>query len=242
MNNRADKPAVKDWLILGGIVSGIAIVAFDIIAVRGRNKTLRIELEKTAVSAQVQVKQAEEKATEEISRIEQKIKSFEKKAIEAKKKMAEVEAEFREKIDSLRIVNQNKLKDQKDDYEQRIAKMQEDFNDRMNKLRESMRKSTVRTNMPDTGSNSHVRCGKCYGSGKIKVKERCATCNGRGKVEKQSVGHRTGGYRANTSVSTYMADCPDCLPGPMKGSGSKGYTIELKSCSKCGGVGSVPRK
>lgn len=86
MNNRADKPAVKDWLILGGIVSGIAIVAFDIIAVRGRNKTLRIELEKTAVSAQVQVKQAEEKATEEISRIEQKIKSFEKRPLKQRRR------------------------------------------------------------------------------------------------------------------------------------------------------------
>ena len=73
-------------------MGGIAIVAFDIIAVRGRNKTLRMELEKSAVSAQVQVKQAEEKATEEISRMEQKIKSFEKRVIEAKKKTAEMEA------------------------------------------------------------------------------------------------------------------------------------------------------
>ena len=86
MNNRADKPTVKDWLILGGIVGGVAIVAFDIIAVRGRNRTLRVELEKTAVSAQVQVKQAEEKAAEEISRIEQKIKSFEKRLLKQIKK------------------------------------------------------------------------------------------------------------------------------------------------------------
>ena len=73
---RVDKPEIKDWLILGGLVLAIAIVAFDIIAVRGRNNTLRVEMDALSINTQNQVKMAEKKAAEEIERIKQQIKSF----------------------------------------------------------------------------------------------------------------------------------------------------------------------
>ena len=247
MVNRVDKPSVKDWLILGGLLGSIAIVALDIIAVRGRNKTLRVELEKSAVSAQVQVKQAEEKAAEEISRIEQKIKSFEKKAIEANKKTAEVEVECREKMDSLRIAHQNKLKEQKEDYEQRIAKMQEDFNKRLNDIKVSAAPQTTNVRAVNNPEKK-VRCNRCQGHGIIKVQERCKTCNGRGRIEKETgrewVDERRlgGAYKTKLRIKKAVVDCPDCLPGAFKGGGSKGYTIESKQCPKCNGVGSVSAK
>ena len=247
MVNRVDKPSVKDWLILGGLLGSIAIVALDIIAVRGRNKTLRVELEKSAVSAQVQVKQAEEKAADEIFRIEQKIKSFEKKAIEANKKTAEVEVECREKMDSLRIANQKKLKELRDDYEQRIAKMQEDLNKCVNNIKASnaLRTANVRVS---NDSKKKVCCNRCRGYGMIKVKERCATCNGHGRVDKVTGEEwvrelRLGGaHKSKLRIKKAVVDCPDCLPGTFKGGGSKGYTIESKQCPKCNGVGSVSAK
>ena len=88
---RVDKPEIKDWLILGGLVLAIAIVAFDIIAVRGRNNTLRVEMDALSINTQNQVKMAEKKAAEEIERIKQQIKSFEKRISETKKKAAETE-------------------------------------------------------------------------------------------------------------------------------------------------------
>ena len=234
---RVDKPEVKDWLILGGLVLAIAIVAFDIIAVRGRNNTLRVEMDALSINTQNQVKMAEKKAAEEIERIKQQIKSFEKRISETKKKAAETESDCLEKIQSLRAEHQKKLQEQKEMYEEKIKNMQADFDERVNKLKARTQK--VPSRAPESGVKQNVRCGKCYGSGMVKVKERCGTCNGRGKIEKKSVGQRIG---ISTSTSTYVIDCPNCLPGQMKGLGSKGYTIESKSCPRCGGCGTVSDK
>ena len=239
---RVDKPEIKDWLILGGLVLAIAIGAVDIIAVRGRNKALRVDMEASSINTQVQVKTAEKKAAEEIDRIKQQIKTFEQKIADAKKKVSETESECLEKVQSLKSDHQNKLKEQKEFYEQKIKTMQVDFEDRINKLRASVQKSSVQKRVPEYRGSSNVRCGKCYGSGMVKVKERCGTCNGRGKIDKKSVGQRIGGGRISTSTSTYVIDCPNCLPGQMKGLGSKGYTIESKSCPRCGGCGTVSDK
>lgn len=143
--SRVDKPTIKDWLVVLGLVSVIVIVAVDIIVVRGRNKVLRDEIEKVSESAQIKVTYAEKKAAQQIARIEERIKFDEKKIADAKKQTIEVEDKYRERMKSVEESFQNKLKEQKEycerqkeSYERQIMDMRDDFNRRFRDYKEMM--------------------------------------------------------------------------------------------------------
>lgn len=236
---RVDKPAIKDWLILGGLALTIAIGAFDIIAVRGRNKMLKEDFERLTKQSEFQLKNAETKAAAEKAGMEQKIKDLEGKVAESKRKMNDQAVDYGKKTDSLILAHQKELKEQKESYEQQIQKMIADYNEKMS---ESIVKQS-----PTKEVQRERRCNRCSGRGSVKVKEKCATCKGHGKIEKETgrewvCERRLGGtHKDSLRIKKSMVDCPDCLPGAFKGGGSKGYTIGSKSCPNCGGDGRVPR-
>ena len=247
---RVDKPEVKDWLILGGLVLAIAIVAFDIIAVRGRNKMLKDDFQRMTKQSEFQLKTLEEKTSIATAGMEQKIKNLEEKVSEFKRKINEQTADYDNKTDSLISAHQKELKEQKESYEQQIQKMITDFNEKISESRGKQGTAPV-TVAKEESSTKKVqrerRCNRCSGHGSIKVKEKCATCKGHGRIEKDGPErHRcerrlNGHWHSEWRKTVVRVDCPDCLPGAFKGGGSKGYTIESKPCPNCGGDGKVPR-
>ena len=238
MSNRV-KPSAMDWMKLIGLLFVIAFVAFDVIAMRGRNKILRESLEKQMIEMDVQLKAAEKKARDEGERAETRIKEVEKKMSETRRKAVEAESEFREKARAMQADSRKALEEQKAAYEKRIQEMQEDFNSRINSMRNKTR-NAVQASSAQPISPKMERCGRCSGRGEIQEKEKCATCGGSGKIGNVSLGTRRGLNRTSTSTSTVYSDCPDCLPGTFRGSGSKGYTIQRKPCPRCNGTGAVP--
>ncbi len=94
---------------------------------------------------------------------------------------------------------------------------------------------------PKTNPAPVVRCSKCDGKGEIEIKKRCEHCGGSGKIRETHTRWKRGDYirDGHYSTSSTYFDCPYCLPGPFRGGGSKGYTIEKKVCPMCNGRGRV---
>lgn len=85
------------------------------------------------------------------------------------------------------------------------------------------------------------KCGRCSGKGEIQKKVRCLKCGGSGRIKETTKRWVGGDYfrSGREKLSTSYSDCPFCLPGVMRGSGSKGYTIETETCPKCDGKGKI---
>ena len=236
MSNRI-KPSATDWLKLVGLMAVLIAVAADIALVRSKNKTLWNNLVLQKIEMEKQIKAMEIKSNEENARADQRIKDAEKRVAEARGKIKNAEAELREKEREMQLASQKKIDELNASYETRIQEMRENFDKRMTDVRVH---SQRRLNVEQTAQDHHmIRCRKCSGMGTITEKVRCQYCNGNGRVEKTAVRNKR---RGGTSVSTTLTDCPHCLPGPMRGSGSKGYTIEQKKCPNCNGAGMVTVK
>ena len=233
------KPSTMDWLKVGGLLLAIAIAAIDMVVVRGRNKILWNNFVAQQTESEKNMKALEIKTGAEIARSKQQVKDAERKAAEAKSKAKDVEAEFREKAREMQMANQKKMEEQRTSYEKRIQEMRDDFNKRLNDMRTATRPTPQQS---FSRENKQIRCSRCSGLGQIQVKERCSTCGGSGRIQRNSYGTRRGPSGISTSTSTVQVDCPNCLPGSFKGSGSKGYRIERKTCPNCNGTGTVVAK
>ena len=135
------------------------------------------------------------------------------------------------------------IETQKAAYEKRIQDMQADFDSRMEKYgREPSPSPSLQQSVDD--SPKLARCKNCSGKGTIQVKKRCQQCGGSGRIRETHTRWTHGDYirDGHYSTSTTYVDCPSCLPGPFRGGGSKGYTIETETCPKCGGSGKVELK
>ena len=236
MSNRI-KPSAIDWLKVVGLIAVLVVVAIDIAVVRGRNKTLwnNIVLQKTEMEKQV--KAMEIKLNEEVARTNRQIKESEKRIAEAKSKVKDAEAELREKEREMQLASQKKIDELKASYETRIREMRDDFSKRLNDMRTASQQRLNALQKQNTQDQNMVRCRRCAGQGSITEKVRCTYCGGSGKIKETTT--RWKRYGNHQKVSTTFTDCPHCLPGAMRGSGSKGYTIERKPCPNCNGAGLV---
>lgn len=102
-------------------------------------------------------------------------------------------------------------------------------------------------------------CSRCDGNGKIEVKETCSSCKGRGKtrctfstVYKEDIMWGLGGSltysyhceggRLAGSVTRSGEICPKCNGSALEDCSTcqgYGYKKKKKSCSSCGGDGTV---
>ena len=141
-----------------------------------------------------------------------------------------------EKIATLKESHQKAMDEQRATYEKRIQDMQTDFNFRMGKMRRKPSQSQSPQQNVDTSPKT-ARCGNCSGKGVIKVKKTCRRCGGSGRIKETRIYNRN--LRNSHGINMRDVDCPSCLPGGLLGSGSKGYTVEIETCPKCGGNGKV---
>ena len=163
---RADKPEIKDWLVVMGLVAVIVVIVIDIVVVRSRNKTLRAEIEKASEEAQVRMEKAEKDAVGKIALLEQKIRVCEEKVVQAKKNAAKVESDYIEKMNSQRADFQSKMREQqgiaqrqKESYEERIRVMRDDFNRKFDDYRDMMKSAQMASNVQRKHSTDDVQRG-----------------------------------------------------------------------------------
>ena len=237
------QPSALDLLKVVGLLVIIGVVAFDIFAVRSKNKMLwqSIETQKTEfqlqkMELQSQIKELKEVNADREKDYKRKMEEVNRQIQDAKCKVKDNQTEQAEEITILKESHQKAMEEQKAAYEKRIQDMQADFNSRMNNMRRNA--SQLSSSQPNVEiSPKMVRCKNCSGKGAIQVKKRCQRCGGSGKIKEQHTYNRN--LRRSHGTNTRDVDCPSCLPGSFRGGGSKGYTIETETCPKCGGQGKV---
>ncbi len=146
-------------------------------------------------------------------------------------------------------VLRNRLETQKSEMMAKIKTLEDSINSKtshhekkLKDLEEQVRNAENRAGKTENQPKKMVRCNKCSGKGEIQIKKRCTHCGGSGRIQESRTrrSHRHGYYWGeHEKISTIFMDCPHCMPGAMRGSGSKGYTIETKSCPMCNGRGNV---
>ena len=237
------QPSALDFLKVIGLLVVIGVVAFDIFAVRSKNKVLwqSIETQKTEfqlqkMELQSQIKELEEANADRKKDYKRKMEEVNKQIQDAKCRVKDNQTEQAEEITTLKESHQKAMEDQKAAYEKRIQDMQADFNSRMENMRRKPSPSPSPQRSVDT-SPKLARCKNCSGKGTIQVKKRCQRCGGSGKIKETHIYNRN--LRGSHGKNTRDVDCPSCLPGPFRGGGSKGFTIETETCPKCGGQGKV---
>ena len=239
-----NQPSTLDFLKLIGLLVVIGVVAFDIFSVRSKNKALwkTIETQKTEMDRRE--KSLAEENQEQYSRLEQQLRDSEKRVTDAKEKARDRENELSEEIRGLKDSHRKELDELKAAYEKKFEKMKEDFNRQKENARAEVKswrtvvQSTTQDSQDDLQRQKKVKtCNKCSGKGVIRVKKRCMHCNGSGRIKQEKVFHYNLSH--STRIGHVDVDCPSCLPGGLRGSGSKGYTIEKETCPKCNGSGKM---
>ena len=242
MGSRQQQPAL-DLLKVIGLLVIIGVVAFDIFAVRSKNKMLWQSIEKQKTEFQVQkmelksqIKELEELNASKEMDYKRKMEEVSTQIKAAKSRFKDNQVEQTEEIMALKEAHKKAMDEQKAVYEKRIQDMQTDFNSRMDNMRRKA--SQPSSSQPNVDIPPKlIRCKNCSGKGTIRVKKRCQRCGGSGKIKEKHIYNRN--LRNSSGVNTRDVDCPSCLPGGLRGSGSKGYTIETETCPKCGGQGKV---
>ena len=232
------QPSALDFLKLIGLLVVIGGVAFDIFAVRSKNKMLWQSIETQKTEFESKLKTLEEANTFKEKDHERTMKEKDQQIEDTKRRGRDNQKELSEEIATLKEAHQKAMEEQKAAYEKRIQDMRADFNSRMDNMRRTSSPSPQRS--VDT-SPKLARCKNCSGKGSIQVKKRCERCGGSGKIKETHTCWKRGDYirRGHESTTTTYVDCPACLPGAFRGGGSKGYTIETETCPKCGGQGKV---
>ena len=231
----------------------IGVVAFDIFSVRNKNKALWQSLEMQKTETQSKIKSLEDAATFKEKDYKSKLENANNQVENAKRKAKEERDEFFNEIRTLKDAHRKELDELRASFEKKMQEMREDLNEQRNRLKEESlsRRVVVQANRQEfqkdvnesqpQKSTKKIKCRKCSGKGELEVKKRCEHCGGSGKIKEVRT-RWVGGdwYRyGREKNSTIFHDCPHCLPGPMQGGGSKGYTIEKETCPKCDGKGVV---
>ncbi len=155
-------------------------------------------------------------------------------------RMENAKSEHAKELEDLRRSNRDELDKLKESHRAEIAELKAAYEKRLAEI--AIRKESSEEEGQRREPRRMVRCSRCSGKGEIQKKVRCVHCGGSGRI-KETTKRWVGGdyYRSSREkLSTTFSDCPYCLPGAMRGSGSKGYTIETETCPKCDGKGKVP--
>ena len=254
------QPSTIDFLKLIGLLVVIGAIAFDIFSVRKKNKMLWSSLETQKAEFQSKLKALEDENTSREKGHERKMADSEKRIEDAKCKSKDNQSELIEEIKTLKEEHRKAMEEQKTSFEKCIQEMKEDFSRQKEQWKEEIisRRVLAQTDKTDSidmqkrddssqKKKKSYRCSKCSGKGEIQVKKRCEHCGGSGKIQETHKrwvdrgNYYYNGYygRGKEKISTVFQDCPHCLPGAMRGSGSKGYTIEKEKCPKCNGKGMI---
>ena len=251
------QPSTLDFLKLIGLLVVIGVIAFDIFSVRNKNKMLWSSLETQKKEFESKLKAFEDENASKEKDHGRKMEDAEKRIEDAKRKAKDNQNELAEELKALKESHRKEMDEQRASFEKRIQEMKEDFGRQKEQWKEGIKSRSVivqtdSIDMPKDDDSSQkkkklYKCSKCSGKGEIQVKKRCEHCGGSGKIQETHKrwvdrGIDRGYYYGRggkEKLSTVIQDCPHCLPGPMRGSGSKGYTIEKETCPKCKGMGKV---
>ena len=258
------KSSILDLLKLVALLIVIVIVAVDIFSVRSRNKALWQTLETQKTEMESKIKSAKEGRDAQVPNFEQTLKEAEQRTADTKTKAKGSEDELERRITAMEDEHRKELDEQRKQiekqrasFEKKMQDMREDFEKQKERLQEELQmkkealaqRENAAKNMEEKASDVNelkrkkklYRCSKRSGKGEIQVKKRCEHCGGSGKMQETRTRWKTDGvwWRDRQKNSTIFYDCPHCLPGSMKGSGSKGYTFEKEVCPKCHGEGKI---
>ena len=214
MNAKSQSP-VMDSLKLLALIVAIGLLLFDVFYVRRRSRALTsgYEYQLSEVRSKLEDSESRVKELAETSRNQNSAAEFAAVA----KAVKDARSAHQKELADLKSAHQKEIADLKSSHQAELANLKAQFERRLLDMK--------KTGGRGRDGGAMVRCGRCSGSGMVQMKVQCSRCGGKGKVKH--------GLR--------YTDCPSCLPGGMKGGGSKGYNLEKRTCPTCKGKGKVPQ-